>query len=80
MIPGIIVIAIIIVIVAAVIFLGQRQTKVEKIPITPFQLMPSVSAAEARKTICNVKKEGLFAEACQEKFNIVGKDDGEKIT
>jgi len=78
-IPGIIVIAIIIVIVAAVIFLGQRQTKVEKIPITPFQLMPSVSAAEARKTICNVKKEGLFAEACQEKFNIVGKDDGEKI-
>src|SRR3989339_988371 len=76
--PGL-VIAIIIVIVAAVIFLGQRQPKVEKIPIIPSQLMPIVTAAEARTTICNLKKERLFAEACQSKFNIVGKEDVERI-
>lgn len=78
-IPGIIVITVIIIIVAAVIFLGQRQSKVEKTPITPSQLMPSVSATEARTTICNLKKEGLFAQVCQSKFDIVGKEDGEKI-
>ncbi|MDP3973754.1 MAG: hypothetical protein Q8P92_02890 [Candidatus Daviesbacteria bacterium] len=76
--PGL-VIPIIIVIVVAVIFLGQRQPKTEKIPITSFQLMPSVSAKEARTTICNLKKEGLFAEACQSKFDVVGKDDSEKL-
>ena len=78
-IPGIIIIATIIVIIAAAIFLGQRQSKAEKVPITPSQLMPSASAAEARTTICNLKKEGLFAEACQSKFDIVGKEDGERI-
>ncbi|OGE31172.1 hypothetical protein A3C59_04160 [Candidatus Daviesbacteria bacterium RIFCSPHIGHO2_02_FULL_36_13] len=78
-IPGIIIIATIIVIIAAAIFLGQRQPKAEKVPITPFQLMPSVSAAEARTTICSLKREALFAQACQNKFDIVGKEDGEKI-
>ncbi|KKR88310.1 MAG: hypothetical protein UU38_C0010G0003 [Candidatus Wolfebacteria bacterium GW2011_GWB1_41_12] len=78
-IPGIIVIAAIIVIIAAVVILGQRQPKGEKIPISPSQLMPSVSAAQARKTICNLKKEALFAQACQSKFDIVGKEDVKKI-
>ena len=77
--PGIIVIAAIIVIVAAVMFWGRGQSNTEKVPITPSQLMPSVSAAEARKTICNLKKEGLFTQACQSKFDVVGKEDGEKI-
>ncbi|RJQ24855.1 hypothetical protein C4577_06955 [Candidatus Parcubacteria bacterium] len=77
--PGIIVIATIIIIVAAVIFLGQRQTKGEKVQIAPSQLMPEVSAAEARTTICNLKKERLFAEACQSKFNIVVQEDVERI-
>lgn len=56
--------------------LGTRETRV---PITPSQLVPSVSAAQARTNICNIKKEGLFTEACQEKFNVVGKDDREKL-
>lgn len=41
--------------------------------------MPDVSAQEARSTICNLKKDGLFADSCQEKFNAVGQDDAEKI-
>ncbi|MBI1918986.1 hypothetical protein HYS29_00140 [Candidatus Microgenomates bacterium] len=49
------------------------------VSITPSQLIPSVSTAEAKTTICNLKKEGLFAEACQNKFSVVGKEDGEKI-
>ncbi|MBI2074613.1 MAG: hypothetical protein HYT83_02110 [Candidatus Levybacteria bacterium] len=60
--------------------MGQQQSRGEKIPITPSQLMPEVSAAEARATICNLKKEELFSEACQEKFNVVGEDDVEAIT
>lgn len=51
-----------------------------KVQITPSQLMPFVSAQETRKTICNLKKDGLFAEACQNKFDVVGKEDTEKIT
>lgn len=59
---------------------GQLGTKRGiTVPITPSQLAPSVSLPQARATICNMKKEGLFARACQEKFNVVGKDDGEKL-
>lgn len=50
------------------------------VPINPSQLMPLVSGAEARKTICNLKKEELFAQACQSKFDVVGKEDIEKIS
>ncbi|MBI4038260.1 hypothetical protein HY387_01285, partial [Candidatus Daviesbacteria bacterium] len=78
-IPGIIIIAALVGIVALVIFLGQRQPKGEQIPIPPSQLMPEVTAAEARSTICSLRKEELFSEACQEKFNVVGKEDGKKI-
>ncbi|OGE31663.1 hypothetical protein A2631_00760 [Candidatus Daviesbacteria bacterium RIFCSPHIGHO2_01_FULL_44_29] len=58
---------------------GGLEPKGTTVPITPSRLMPSVSATQARGTICNMKKEGLFTEACQEKFNIVGKDDKEKL-
>ncbi len=60
---------------------GQLGTKSGiTVPITPSQLVPSVSLPQARATICNIKKEELFARACQEKFNVVGKDDQEKLT
>lgn len=51
-----------------------------KVQITPSQLMPFASATDARKTICNLKKEELFAQACQSKFDAVNKEDVEKIT
>lgn len=76
---GFIAIVAIIATVALVILLGQRQPRGITVPITPSQLVPAVSFAQARATICNVKKEGLFAEACQEKFNVVGKDDKELL-
>ncbi len=79
-IPKVIAIVTIIVAVALVILLTQRQPKSYTVPIDPSQLMPFVSAQEARKTICNLKKEDLFAQVCQSKFDVVGKEDGEKIT
>lgn len=56
--------------------LGSKGTMV---PIPPSQLMPFVSAQEARTTICNLKKEELFAQICQSKYDTVSKEDGEKI-
>lgn len=50
-----------------------------KVQIAPSQLMPFASAAEARSTICRLKKEGLFSQACQSKFDAVAKEDIEKI-
>lgn len=79
-IPGIIVIAALIGIITLVILLGQRQPKSYTVPIDPSQLMPLVSAQEARTTICNLEKEGLFSQACQSKFDAVGKEDVERIS
>lgn len=59
---------------------GESGTRGTTVPIPPSQLMPFVSAAEARATICNLKKEELFAQVCQSKFDVVGKEDVEKIT
>lgn len=58
---------------------GGLGIKGTTMPISPSQLMPLVSAQEARTTICNLKKKELFAQACQSKFNVVGKEDVEKI-
>lgn len=78
-IPGTIIIAAIVVTLALVFILGQRQPKSYTVPIDPSQLMPFASAAEARITICNLKKEELFARVCQSKFDSVSKEDVEKI-
>lgn len=59
---------------------GESVPNGTEVSIPPSQLMPFVSAQEARITICNLKKEGLFSQTCQSKFDVVGKEDGEKIT
>jgi len=75
--PLLIVLAV--VIAGLVLLWTQRQPKEERVQIIPSQLMPEVTASEARTTICDLKKDGLFVEVCQEKFNNVGKSDGQKI-
>lgn len=47
--------------------------------IAPFKLLPYVSAAEARKTICSTVKTSRFKKICNKKYNRVTKDDTKKI-
>jgi hypothetical protein len=72
-------IVLILVAIGLIIFLKPQQES-QTLSITPSQLMPSVSAVQARETICDLKKENFFAQICQEEFDVVGKEDLEKIT
>lgn len=57
---------------------GRRSTG-QELPILPTQLMPYVSPQQARATICGTMTGQLFAEACQGKYENVGKNDTAKI-
>lgn len=47
--------------------------------IAPFNLLPYVSAVEARKTICSTMKTSRFKKICNKKYDKVTKDDAKKI-
>lgn len=64
--------------IAGFIFYSQK-LPTYKLSIKPAELLPFVSHAQARATICDKMKGKLFDEICQEKFNSVGKNDSEKI-
>jgi len=57
----------------------QNESNLLSIPITPSQLMPTVTAGEARANICKAKTEELFVKLCEDKFDVVAKEDQVKI-
>jgi hypothetical protein len=83
LIPLLLVVGVFVIAVAVLLSMNKGGAELKStgttIPITPSQLMPSVTSTQARSTICEFKKEGLFGQICQEKFNNIGKEDSEKI-
>ena len=61
------------------LFFYLQKEPTYKIVIDPEQLSPFVSGEEARANVCEIMKEGLYNEVCDNSFDRVGKSDHETI-